>query len=205
MLAQHRDAWHDLAADKPDDEPRRRRRPRRRPSARRLPVRPPRPRATSGRGRAHSAHSEPFDHENKADGNDKIVHEATALKRYWAGGGCSAGASPTEADACGSGAAAGGVAASGAGLAPAGAVGCSPRLRAWRRVTHCVVEILEELGIGTEQQPGIARLQRRLVGLHRAVEGEEVRILAEGLGDRCGSARRRRRRECAPILRWRRP
>ena len=44
------------------------------------------------------------------------------------------------------------------------------------------VEILEELRIRAQQKPGIARLERPLISLHRAVEGEEVRILAEGLG-----------------------
>ena len=46
-----------------------------------------------------------------------------------------------------------------------------------------VVEVFEELRIGAEQHARVRRLQRALIGLHRAIEREEIRILAEGLGE----------------------
>ena len=66
--------------------------------------------------------------------------------------------------------------------------GCGRRRR-WRSLlARCrravrIAEILEELGIGRQHQPRIRGLQARLIGLHRAVEIEEFRVLAEGLGE----------------------
>ena len=48
---------------------------------------------------------------------------------------------------------------------------------------RCIIEILEELRVGAQQQPRIAGPQRAFVGLHRTVEGEELRVLVEGLGE----------------------
>src|SRR6185312_17234660 len=52
-----------------------------------------------------------------------------------------------------------------------------------RNLAAGTVEILEELRIGTQQKPRIAWLQRLLISLHRAVKSEEIRILAERLGE----------------------
>ncbi len=53
---------------------------------------------------------------------------------------------------------------------------------AGRSATHGVIEISEELRIRAEHQAGIASLQRRLIGLHGAVEPKEIRVLVEGRG-----------------------
>jgi len=47
---------------------------------------------------------------------------------------------------------------------------------------HRIAEIFEEIGIRPQHEPRIAGAQPRLIGLHRAVEREEVGILAEGFG-----------------------
>ena len=46
-----------------------------------------------------------------------------------------------------------------------------------------IAEIAEEIAIGLEHHAGVVVPQAGLVGLHRAVEGEEVGIVAEGLGE----------------------
>src|SRR5207237_2684371 len=51
------------------------------------------------------------------------------------------------------------------------------------RLAVGIAEVAEEVRVGPEQQPGIVLPQPRLVGLHRAVEGKEVRILAKSLGE----------------------
>src|SRR5439155_15650458 len=43
-------------------------------------------------------------------------------------------------------------------------------------------EISEEIGIRLQQIAGIVALQPVLIGRHRAIEGEEVGVLAIGLG-----------------------
>ena len=43
-------------------------------------------------------------------------------------------------------------------------------------------EVAEEIGVRPEHQPRIAALQALLVGLHRAVESEEIRIAVIGVG-----------------------
>src|SRR5262249_61531702 len=65
----------------------------------------------------------------------------------------------------------------------------SRRRRLWRRPgsrqrrgPDRVVEEAEEVGIGRQHQPRIARSERRLIRLQCAVEGEEIRVLAERLG-----------------------
>ena len=51
------------------------------------------------------------------------------------------------------------------------------------RLAGRVVEVTEEVAVRLEQQPRVVRLEPGLVGLHRAVEGEEIRILVEGIGE----------------------
>src|SRR5581483_4505243 len=46
-----------------------------------------------------------------------------------------------------------------------------------------IVEVAEEIRIGFEQEPGVVRLEPCLIGLHRAIEGEEIRIAAESVGE----------------------
>src|SRR5690348_2561457 len=46
-----------------------------------------------------------------------------------------------------------------------------------------IQEVSEELRVGLDDEPGIALLEARLIGLHRAVEGEEIRVLAERVGE----------------------
>src|SRR5579883_2833387 len=41
----------------------------------------------------------------------------------------------------------------------------------------------EEIRFRTEHEARVAGFERRLIGLHRAVEGEEVRVLAIGFGE----------------------
>src|SRR5882757_3679346 len=73
---------------------------------------------------------------------------------------------------------------------------CTPsptlRLRRSRRRSGCrcrrrmpgrIGEEAEELRIRPQQETGIARLEPVLVGGHRAVEREKIRILAIGLGE----------------------
>src|SRR5581483_4289709 len=50
------------------------------------------------------------------------------------------------------------------------------------RRTRRIAEVAEEIGIGLEQEAGIAAFQAVLIGRHRAVEREEVRVLAIGFG-----------------------
>src|SRR5262245_8748428 len=64
-----------------------------------------------------------------------------------------------------------------------------PSLLLWRagrsrrtRLAGRIAEVAEELRIGPQQHARIVMLHASLVGLHRAVEREEVRILAERLG-----------------------
>src|ERR1035438_3058364 len=61
------------------------------------------------------------------------------------------------------------------------------RRRVRRHGTHRlagrVVEVAEEVAVRIEHQAGIVRLQPVLIGLHRAVEREEVRVLVEGVGE----------------------
>src|SRR5215472_16982721 len=46
-----------------------------------------------------------------------------------------------------------------------------------------IAEIAEEIGIGPQHQMRIRALHAALIGLHRAIEGEEARILAVSLGE----------------------
>src|ERR1700722_10296915 len=50
-----------------------------------------------------------------------------------------------------------------------------------------IAEIFEEIGIRPQHQAGIVGAQAGLVGLHRAVEGKEVGILAIGIGEDAGA------------------
>src|ERR1700688_4709395 len=51
------------------------------------------------------------------------------------------------------------------------------------RLAGRVAEELEEVGIRPQQEAGVAALQPVLIGRHRAVEREEIRVLAIGLGE----------------------
>src|SRR4029077_19447462 len=58
-------------------------------------------------------------------------------------------------------------------------------LRAAHRVTAVaavIAEEAEELGVGRQHHGGVAIAERFAIGFHRAVEGEELRVLAEGVG-----------------------
>src|SRR5882757_7544765 len=61
------------------------------------------------------------------------------------------------------------------------------RLRRGRRrgprTAGRAAEISEEFGVGPQQEPGVAALQPVFIRRHRAIEGEEIRILAVGLGE----------------------
>ena len=57
----------------------------------------------------------------------------------------------------------------------------APRRR--RRMAGRIGEEAEELGIRPQQEAGVVGTEPGLVGRHRAVEGEEVRIPAIGLGE----------------------
>src|ERR1700674_5240790 len=62
--------------------------------------------------------------------------------------------------------------------------GLAASLRRRRRLAALgIVEVAEEVGVGRQQEPRIVLLQARLVGLHRAVEGEEVRVPPVGFGE----------------------
>ena len=52
-----------------------------------------------------------------------------------------------------------------------------------RRFARRSAEKTEEFRARPDQKARVAGLQRRLIGLHRAIEGEEIRILAESLGE----------------------
>src|SRR5262249_54535715 len=107
-----------------------------------------------------------FDHENEPDGNDKIAHSAGGtgllgrrrlLRSGWR---CSFGCWLRLCWRC--------------------------RLILWLGSRCCwtrrLVEIFEEIRVGAQQQPRVARGQRRLISLHRAVEAEELWILVKGQG-----------------------
>src|SRR6266568_1837870 len=49
-------------------------------------------------------------------------------------------------------------------------------------MTRRIDEIAEELRIGLQHHAGIVLLHAGFIGLHRAIEREEVRVLAEGFG-----------------------
>src|SRR5262245_34714844 len=51
------------------------------------------------------------------------------------------------------------------------------------RLAAGVGKIAEEIRVGPEHHAGIAVLEPLLIGLHRAIERKEVRVLAEGLGE----------------------
>src|SRR5579859_7888761 len=59
---------------------------------------------------------------------------------------------------------------------------CLGRLARLRlgRLARGVAEIPEEVGIRLEQEAGVAALQAGFIGRHRAVEGEEIGVLAIG-------------------------
>src|SRR5882757_1262660 len=57
------------------------------------------------------------------------------------------------------------------------------------RLARRIVEVTEEVGVRLEHQPGIVALECVLVSLHRAVEGEEIRVLVEGVGENLVSGR----------------
>ena len=63
------------------------------------------------------------------------------------------------------------------------------RRRRGARLARRIVEVPEEVGVGLEHKPRVVALQRRFVGLHRPVEGEEIRILVEGVGEDLVSGR----------------
>src|SRR5260370_29250648 len=56
------------------------------------------------------------------------------------------------------------------------------RGRTRRLLARRAAEVAEEVGLRPQQEAGIAALQPVLIGRHRAVEREEIRILAVGLG-----------------------
>ena len=63
-------------------------------------------------------------------------------------------------------------------------------LRGRRRFRHKTprsrrrrLEITEKIGLGTDDDARLAALQAGLVGLHRAIESEEVGVLVEGVGE----------------------
>src|ERR1700738_4993768 len=62
-------------------------------------------------------------------------------------------------------------------------VALRPRRGADRRLAGGVAEELEEVRIRPQQEAGIVALQPVLIGRHRAVEREEIRVLAVGLGE----------------------
>ncbi len=76
--------------------------------------------------------------------------------------------------------------------APGAGVGADAAVRA--ACPTGSTKIAEELRIGLQQHAGVVRPQAGLVGLHRAVEREEVRIACRRRRRRCGCARRRPRR-----------
>ncbi len=121
----------------------------------------------------------------------------------YCGGGVGALGSP-EAAARGSGSAGGGVAASGAGLVSVGEVGCSPALAGGGRPVASL-KYLKNSEFGAQQHPRVAGLQTLFIGLHGAIETEELGILVDRLQHRCGSAGHRRRLGFARTCRWRRP
>src|SRR5258708_3122437 len=51
------------------------------------------------------------------------------------------------------------------------------------RLAGRIAKIAEEVGVGPQHHAGIAVLQSGLIGLHRTIEGKEVRVLAVGLGE----------------------
>src|SRR6185437_732566 len=57
------------------------------------------------------------------------------------------------------------------------------RRESLRRLAARTAEILEEFGVRTQQITRVVRLQAVLIGRHRAIEGEEVGILAIGFGE----------------------
>src|SRR5258708_39579148 len=72
---------------------------------------------------------------------------------------------------------------------PYGALWLWRRRRCRRRRGHRgrlagrIAEELEEVGIRPQQEAGIVALQSVLIGGHRAVKREEVRVLAIGFGE----------------------
>src|SRR5882724_12793883 len=52
-----------------------------------------------------------------------------------------------------------------------------------RRLARRVAEELEEVGVGPQQEAGVVALQAVLIRRHRAVEREEIGVLAIGLGE----------------------
>src|SRR5262249_23224444 len=57
------------------------------------------------------------------------------------------------------------------------------RLRFRRRRARGIAEVAEEIGIGLQQEGGVAGLPAVLIGRHRAIEREEIRVLAIGFGE----------------------
>ena len=57
------------------------------------------------------------------------------------------------------------------------------RVSARRRMAGRIGEEAEELGIRPQQEAGVVGTEPGLIGRHRAIEGEEVRILAIGFGE----------------------
>src|SRR5260370_8299156 len=51
------------------------------------------------------------------------------------------------------------------------------------RLARRIAEELEEVGVGTQQEAGVVALQAVLIRRHRAVEREEIGVLAVGLGE----------------------
>ena len=94
----------------------------------------------------------------------------------YCGGGVGALGSP-EAEARGSGSAGGGVAASGAGLGRRR----GGMLAAWRGGGRpdASLKYLKNSESGAQQHPRVAGLQTLFIGLHRAIETEELGILVE--------------------------
>src|SRR5215831_21210924 len=64
-----------------------------------------------------------------------------------------------------------------------GLLGSCLRCLFGRLLAGGIAEILEEIGIRPQHQPGVAGAQSRLIGLHGTIEGEEIGILGIGLSE----------------------
>src|SRR5262249_30536655 len=64
-----------------------------------------------------------------------------------------------------------------------GLLGSCLRCLFGRLLAGGIAEILEEIGIRPQHQPGVAGAQSRLIGLHGTIEGKEIRVLRKGFGE----------------------
>src|SRR5262245_13433269 len=46
-----------------------------------------------------------------------------------------------------------------------------------------IIEVAKEIAVGLEQKPCIGGFKADFIGLHRTIEGEEILILAKGIGE----------------------